>query len=212
MDNGKPKGFVKNIENIWYHYKYVILISLAALIMISVAMTQYLTKKTPDIYVYHIATSGLTAASQDDFRESMKLIAEDYNGDGTVMVEFKEEVYIPNEVRTNTNELTVSERFNLELALGDCVIYIMDKSFYLGNRDYMCNLKDVLGYLPENAYDERAVMLSDLPAYTRVPGLQDFDPESYLCLRKRRTGMDEEEYAAHVDFFKKLIEFVEWDN
>lgn len=87
----------------------------------------------------------------------MKLIAKDYNGDGTVNIDFKEEVYIPEMMNSKPNELSSSDKFNLELALGDCVIYIMDESFYRGNKQYMCDLEDVLGYLPDAAYDDRAI-------------------------------------------------------
>ncbi len=213
MYGEKPKGLKKNLENIWYHYKYVILIALAALIMVSVAMAQYLSKKEPDVFVYHITTQGLTAASQDDFRTSMALIASDYNGDGVVTVDFKQEVYIPslNEVKQNPSDMTAAERFNLELALGDCVIYILDETFYQGNKDFMCDLEEVLGYLPDSAANERAIKLSSLPAYTKLAGLRDMEPDAYLCLRQKRVGMDEKEYAAHIDYMKKLIEFTEWD-
>ncbi len=203
----RPRGFVKNVENIWYHYKYVILVCLAALLMISVALAQSLSKKTPDISVYHISMYGLTASSQDNFRESMKLIAKDYNGDGNIAVDFKEEVYVPQKVNTKPNELSASDRFNLELALGDCVIYIMDDSFYRGNREYMSSLEEVLGYTPAAAYDECAFRLSDLKASALLPGLQDFEENSYLCLRKKRSGMSDKDYEAHIDFFKRLVEF-----
>ena len=81
------------------------------------------------------------------------IFAKDYNGDGVVTVDFKEEVYIPEMVNSKPNELSSSDKFNLELALGDCVIYIMDESFYRGNKDYMCDLKEILGFLPEAYYD-----------------------------------------------------------
>lgn len=206
MNDTKPRGFKKNVENIWYHYKYVILIALAALIMVSVALAQSISKKDPDISVYHISTVGLTASSQDNFRESMKLIADDYNGDGQVVIDFKEEVYVPEKVNTNPNELSASDRFNLELALGDCVVYIMDGTFYRGNKDYMCTLESVLGSAPDYAYDDCAIRLCDLPGYKYLPGLQDFEENSYLCLRKKRSGMDDDVYAAHVNFFKKLVQ------
>ncbi len=210
MNDTKPRGFRKNMENIWYHYKYVILVALAALLMFSVAFAQSFSKKEPDISVYHISTVGLTASSQDNFRESMKLIADDYNGDGRVVIDFKEEVYVPEKVNANPNELSASDRFNLELALGDCVIYIMDGTFYRGNKDYMCTLESVLGYLPDCAYDECAIRLCDLSGYANIPGLRDFDEDSYLCLRKKRSGMDEAVYAAHADYFKKLVEFTDF--
>ena len=208
MTDTKPKTLAKKIENLWYHDKYIILAILAALIMVGFALAQSLFKKTPDISVYHISQVGLTASSQDNFRESMKLIAKDYNGDGTVNIDFKEEVYVPEMMNSKPNELSSSDKFNLELALGDCVIYIMDESFYRGNKQYMCDLEDVLGYLPDAAYDDRAILLSALPAYKTVPGLRDFDPNSYLCLRQKRAGMKDSVYEAHVDYFKRLVEFV----
>lgn len=211
MNDTKPQTLAKKIENLWYHEKYVILAILAALIMVGFALAQSLSKKTPDIAVYHISQIGLTASSQDNFRESMKLIAKDYNGDGTVNIDFKEEVFIPEMINSSPNELSSSDKFNLELAMGDCVIYIMDESFYRGNKQYMCDLEDVLGYLPDMAYDDRALLLSALPAYKTVPGLRDFDPNSYLCLRQKRVGMKDSVYDAHVDFFKRLVEFVEFD-
>ena len=211
MNDTKPQTLAKKIENLWYYEKYVILAILAALIMVGFALAQSLSKKTPDIAVYHISQIGLTASSQDNFRESMKLIAKDYNGDGTVNIDFKEEVYIPEMINSSPNELSSSDKFNLELAMGDCVIYIMDESFYRGNKQYMCDLEDVLGYLPDMAYDDRALLLSALPAYKTVPGLRDFDPNSYLCLRQKRVGMKDSVYDAHVDFFKRLVEFVEFD-
>lgn len=211
MNDTKPQTLAKKIENLWYHEKYVILAILAALIMVGFALAQSLSKKAPDISVYHISQIGLTASSQDNFRESMKLIAKDYNGDGTVNIDFKEEVYIPEMINSSPNELSSSDKFNLELAMGDCVIYIMDESFYRGNKQYMCDLEDVLGYLPDMAYDDRALLLSALPAYKTVPGLRDFDPNSYLCLRQKRVGMKDSVYDAHVDFFKRLVEFVEFD-
>ena len=74
MNDTKPQTLAKKIENLWYHEKYVILAILAALIMVGFALAQSLSKKTPDIAVYHISQIGLTASSQDNFRESMKLI------------------------------------------------------------------------------------------------------------------------------------------
>ena len=208
MTDTKPKTFAKKVENLWYHYKFVILALLAASVMVGFALAQSLSKKAPDISVYHISQFGLTASSADNFRESMKYIAKDYNGDGTITIDFKEEVYVPEMINTTPNELSASDKFNLELAFGDCVIYIMDESFYRGNRDYMCDLKDVLGFLPDAAYDERAILLSALPAYKTVPGLRDFEPNSYLCLRQKRKGMKDAEYDAHVDFLKKLVQTV----
>ena len=211
MQDKKTFNFVKFVDNIWYHYKYVILLLIAAIIILSVLIFQSVTQKQPDIFVYHISTEGLTASSKDNFRNSMALIAEDYNGDGFVTVDLKEEVYVPASAEAYVQGgLSVTESFNLELALGECIIYIMDESFYNGNKQYMADIEAAIGYLPDYAVENNAILLSDLPAYRKMPGLMDLPAESYVCIRERRTGMDEDAYNAHIDYFKKLVEFVDY--
>lgn len=208
MNNSKPKSFIKYIDNIWYHYKYVIVIVFVAIIVFSIALFQTLSQKEPDIFVYHISTQGLTASSKESFSKTMALAAKDYNEDGIVTVDLKEEVYTPSLQTVQAyGQLSVTESFNLELALGECMIYIMDKSFYEGNKQYMKRLDEAIGYIPEFAYEDKAILLSDLPGYKDLPGLHDFAPESYLCLREKRTGMNEDAYNAHMDFLKNLVEY-----
>ena len=138
----------------------------------------------------------------------MAIVSEDYNEDGVITVDLKEEVYIPSLQTVQAyGEMSVTESFNLELALGECMIYIMDKSFYMGNKQYMKNLDEVIGYIPEFAFDEKAILLSDFPGYKNLPGFHDFAPESYLCLREKRTGMNEDAYNAHIDCLKNLVEY-----
>lgn len=206
----KPKGFIKNVENIWYHYKFVILIALAALIMISFATYQSVTKKKPDIFIYHISTTLHNTMAKTAFTDNLELLCEDYNGDGKVVVDFKAESYVPIADHTNSHDMNSVQSFNTELAFGECVIFILDESFYLNNKDYMYSLEDALGFVPDIAFDEKAIKLSSLPAYHEYPGLQIFDENSYLCLiHKNRTGLNkisDASYKAHIDFLKKLIE------
>ena len=206
--NSNDKSFIKFIDNIWYHYKYVIIVVLAAIVVFSIALSQSHSQKEPDIFVYHISTSGLTASSKESFQKTMAIVSKDYNEDGVITVDLKEEVYIPSLQTVQAyGEMSVTESFNLELALGECMIYIMDKSFYMGNKQYMKNLDEVIGYIPEFAFDEKAILLSDFPGYKNLPGFHDFAPESYLCLREKRAGMNEDAYNAHIDCLKNLVEY-----
>ena len=208
MNTSNPKSFIKFVDNLWYHYKYVIIIVLASIIVLSIALFNTFSQKEPDIFIYHISTQGLTAVSKENFTKTMSLAAKDYNGDGVVTVDLKEEVYTPSLHTVQAyGQLTVTESFNLELALGECMIYIMDRNFYEGNKQYMKRLDEAIGYMPEFAYEDKAILLSDLPGYRNLPGLHDFANESYLCLREKRTGMDENAYNAHMDFLKNLIEY-----
>lgn len=211
MNSKKETSLVKFIENIWYHYKYVILISLAVLVMLFVGISQMVAKKAPDVFIYHVSSYGITAKSIDELTETLASFADDYNDDGAVTVDYKEEIYVPDVKATVNGELSVTDSFNLELFAGDCVIYIMDESFYKGNRDYMVKLEDILGYVPSGAYDDKALLLSELPAYETTPGLCGLPADSFICVRQRRVGFkeaDKDVYDNNVDYFKRLVEFL----
>ena len=202
----QPKTLGKKLENLWYHYKPFVIIGIIAFIVIVICTVQSVTRKKQDVIVYHAAMQGLTLASQDDFRESAKLVAEDYNGDGNIVVDFKEDVYVPNEA-VALGQPTTTDRFNLELAMGECVVYIMDGSFYRGNRDFMSDLADIFDVVPSYAYDEKAFRLGDIPAYDALPGIHDLPEDSYICLRLKRDGMKDSDYENSKRFFISFVTY-----
>lgn len=211
MDSRRETSLVKFIENVWYHYKYVILISLALLVMLFVGISQMASKKEPDVFIYHVSSFGITAKSVDELKSSLESFADDYNGDGSINVDYKEEIYVQNVTSAAAGEVSVTDSFNLELFAGDCVIYIMDESFYKGNREYMADLEDVLGYRPIGAYDEKALLLSSMPAYRTTPGLCDLPSDSFICIRQKRVGLNETDtdtYSNNVKYFKRFVEFL----
>ena len=202
----RESKFFKFFENIWYHYKYVILIGLAAVIMISVATCQALSKKEPDVFVYHISTKGLAVAAKEHFLQNVELVASDYNGGGVIKADFKEDVYIPDGISTVQTGLGATESFNFELALGDCIIYIMDESFFESNKDYMADLSEVTGREIDFAVDGKGIKIKDLPSFSKLSGLSYLKDE-YICIKKKKDGMSDSEYANHVSFFKALLDY-----
>ena len=215
MREHNEKSLVKFVENIWYHYKWAILLCCFFAFVFIAGTIQSLSNKKPDVFIYHVAAQGITASSVEKMTDSLSEFAIDYNGDGTVTVDYKEEIYIPEVISAGQGQLSVTDSFNLELFAGECVIYIMDESFYRGNSDFMVNLSDVLGYKPGFAYDDKALLLADLPAYENVPGLCDLPAESFVCVRKDRVGlneMDSDNYENNLDYFRRFVEFLALEN
>ena len=213
MKEQNEKSLVKSVENIWYHYKWAILIGTFFILVFIVCFCQMKSNKKPDVFIYHVSSQGLTANSVEKLTDSLSAFSDDYNNDGYVTVDYKEEIYIPDVISTGQGTLSVTDSFNLELFAGECVIYIMDESFYEGNIDFMADLEDVLGYIPEYAYDEKSLLLSQLPAYKNVLGLCDLPDESFVCVRKERVGlneMDKTVYLNNIEYFKKFVEFVSY--
>ena len=214
MKENNKNSLVKFIENIWYHHKWTIIIGFAAAVMLIAGLSQLASKKQPDVFIYHVSKSGITAASVDKLTGSLSAFAVDYNEDGIVNVDYKEEIYVPGVISTAQGQLSVTDSFNLELFAGECVIYIMDESFYLGNKNFMVNLVDVLGYLPDSAYDDKSILLSDLPAYKTVSGLCDLPADSFICVRKNRIGlneMDKDVYENNLEYFKRFVHFLSYE-
>lgn len=211
MNENRENSLIKFAENIWYHYKWAIMIVSFFVVVLVVCITQQMSNKKPDVFIYHVSSAGLTATSVENLRDCLSGFAVDYNGDGVVNVDYKEEIYIADTISVAGGQLSVTDSFNLELFAGECVIYIMDESFYKGNSDYMVSIEDILGYLPDGAYDDKALLLSELPAYKTAPGLCDLPRESFICVRKKRIGlneMDSKDYDNNLDYFRKFVEFL----
>lgn len=217
MDNKERMTFLQWVDNAWYHYKPQIIIGLFSVVLVVTCVIQYASKKEPDAFIYYVGEGEITVEAAEKFRTDMEeLVADDYNKDGHITVDLKEDVFVmysvDSETENNTyvynsaEQMNVVKRFNMELAMGDCVVYIMDPNLYKANKDYILALEDSLGDVPEFAYDDKGIVVSDLPAY-RLTGLAAF-PENYIiCVRAKRATDNEDSYNGNVEFFKDLVEY-----
>jgi uncharacterized protein YxeA len=217
MENKEKMTFLQWVDNTWYHYKPQIIIGFFAIVLLVTCVIQFSAKKDPDVFVYYVGEGNITVEAAEKFRTDMEsILEEDYNGDGHKTVDYKEDVFVmysaDGETENNTyvynstEQMNIVKRFNMELGMGDCVVYIMDPNLYKANKDYILALEDSLGYIPEFAYDDKGIKVSDLPAY-RLTGLAAF-PENYvICVRAKRTMDNENYYNGNVEFFRTLVEY-----
>ena len=212
---GEEVTFLGWLDNVWYHYKAGIIIGFCALVMFIACTTQFVTRDEHDVFVYCVGDFGLSAEAGDKFMQEMQdCFTVDSNGDGKRVVDLKVDKFVMTEdangkkfVYNPSEQLSITERFNLELASGDCVIYIMEPNFFKGNLDYLAPLEEELGYEPENALYGKGLVLSDLPSYKATFTLSYF-PENYIiCLADREERYDDIYYEGNAEFFKNLIEY-----
>lgn len=207
--------FLQWLDNFWYHYKVHTVIALFALAIVIVGSWQFFSREEHDVFIYVVGESGLAAADSDAFMNEMsEKFTTDKNGDGKKIVDMKIEKFIMTEdangrkeVYNPNEQLTASERFNLELAAGECVVYIMQPDFFYANLDYLEDLQDAIGYLPENAVNKKGIALSDLPSYKATMTLSYFPEDYIICLADKENRIDDDYYEGNVEFFKNLIEF-----
>ncbi len=207
--------FLEWIDNVWYHYKAPIIIGFFAILLVSFASVQMLAKNEPDVFIYSVGDSALSAKGADEFKEDMQeKFAKDVNGDGKVVVDLKSDTFTMVEtddgkkyVYNPSNQMTETQRFNMELGMGECVVYIMEKGFFSPNLAYIAPLSEVLGYVPENAVHGKGMRLGDLVAYKSTKLFKNFPEDYIICLAAKRDRFDEEYYKGNAEFLKALIEY-----
>lgn len=217
MDKEK-NTFLKWIDNIWYHYKPHIIIGFFALVVLVVGVAQSIGKKEPDVFIYYVGEGLVTVEAAEKFKDfASENFTTDYNGDGTNVVDYKEDVFVmysaDSEVEFNTyvynstDQLNIVKRFNMELGMGECVIYIMEPGLYMANTDFFASFEDCIGYMPEFCLEDgKGVKLSDIPAYTQTP-LANYPGHYIMCIRSKRDGLKKGFYENNVSFVKSLLEY-----
>ncbi len=110
------------------------------------------------------------------------------------------------------------EAFNMEITLGDSVIYFMEEYYYdlAVAMNVVAPLDTVLKEenMPDNPRDEYSVWLKDLDIYS-LDGFEKMPDDIIVCMRRfpdkskneMLYGRTEEEYNAHVQLFNALFAY-----
>lgn len=198
-------------ENIWYHYKWCIIIGGLILVFVVIALVQHLSNKEPDIHIMHIGPMYISPAASEQIEDSLKPFSKDGNGDGEVNInilditvdKFKSEgsdvVYY---LDKNSEGY---KRFRAEISAGDSIIYFLDEHYFnecveLG---ILTPFEDIIDDvdMPENVISGCGVKISELDAY-QLPGFDSIPEGAVLCIR-RSPEKDELSYGRTQE---------EWDN
>ncbi len=205
-------------ENLWYHYKWLILIVLTLGTLMVLGVVQIIEKGDPDVHVLFIGQNYITAEGRKETEKSLSKIISDYNGDGKVSMDLVELTVttIPGQSYDYVYQQDAMTRFETEIRAGKSTVFIVEESFYdkITKLGLAAPLSVVFGEgkVPENAYDEYSFRLRDLDI-AEEDGFCRFPRESYVCIRHSPEN-DEinysrtmEDYNNNLDFFKKAVEY-----
>ncbi|MBQ0109189.1 MAG: hypothetical protein KBS44_02790, partial [Clostridiales bacterium] len=122
------------LENIWYHYKWLIIFGGLLVVFLAISLTQILSNKNPDVsllYVDKMYYSDL----ETDIRTTTATLADDYNEDGKTVVDML--TITINEATDASGDPihydynnTNLQRFNVEITSGDATILILDPEYF----------------------------------------------------------------------------------
>lgn len=239
----EPGGnFFKKLDNFWYHNKWTVIIVAFFAIVFIICTFQMCSIDEQDLHIMYAGPQTLGQTYTRSVKDAFSHVAPDRSGDGKSSVEIVE-LWVPSdeqiaagkaEIESNGGHAVVNyealstnyEAFEQHMWTGDTVICLLDpvlySSVYVKDKDGeivsgFMKLSDVLGYTPENAYDEYSIRISDTPLGEYFSILQDIDKDDekvLLCIReksslasifnKQRTN----EYHDYcIEVFKNIFEF-----
>lgn len=142
----------------------------------------------------------------------------DYVSDGEIILAdpSREVEYSQILVNADTNGETL-EQFNLELTIGDSVIYFLEEYYYdkAAEMNILAPLDTVLDEenMPETSRDEYSVYLKDLDIYS-LPGFSHMPGDIIVCIRRFPEnssellwGKDRDSYNANVELFNAIFAY-----
>ena len=88
-----PKGLKGKWANFWYHYKWVTLISLFAVVVLTVILVQMLTQEKEDYRLALVTEKVVPTTVLEELEAELAAYGKDLNGDGKVLVSV-ENLYI----------------------------------------------------------------------------------------------------------------------
>ena len=208
------------LENIWYHYKWLIIFGGLLVVFLAISLTQLLSNKDPDVsllYVDKMYYSDL----ETDIRTTTASLADDYNEDGKTVVDML--TITINEATDASGDPihydfnnTNLQRFNVEITSGDATILILDPEYFgiCVEKGLLVKLSDVIddAYMPKNVINECGVKVSALDAF-KLPGFCRVEEDAIICLRRFpkegeiKYGRTEEEWNGNKKAFVNIIKY-----
>ena len=225
----------KALENFWYHYKWPTLIIAFFVLFFLIAFAQMGAKPKYDAHLLYVGPTYLDGEVVADILASVDRAADqayditenpaDYSGDGMLNCDFNKIVYVPtmtaeeykeNDIYFNGVEnLNARGQFDNLIMIGEYVVLMIEQSLYdeTVTTGAFCKLSDLLGYVPENAYDECGILLADLPICAEN-GFRQLPDNTVVCCRGKsyvnnfnKNVQEDALYDAQVELFRQIVSY-----
>ncbi|MBQ1272036.1 MAG: hypothetical protein IIY12_00880 [Clostridia bacterium] len=198
-------SFRSKVENIWYHYKSMIIVGIFLIGTLIVSLHSCATKPEFDVQVYYV--SGSSPMYTEQFTWIEELVAAhcgDVNGDGKVTV-----AVTGLRVDNNTDPSERAKYMNAVQA-GEVMLLFGDQGGidYLYRNNYLQQLYDFTDDTDGEGY---AWNVSKTPLFTQISGSDIFSEDLYVSLRvfddtwsSARPNV-KNNYAAACDTLRSMI-------
>ena len=207
--------------NLWFKYKWHIIIISAFLIIFTVLLIQFLTTTKYDVGVLY-AGPEYVVDLQDDFAKAFGDFAKDTNEDGEKNVLFTTTVVMTPEQQkaaANGNQYDylalqqsnkdTKKAFSDQMMAGNIVVCLLDPHLYAEYSDAFADVKEILGkeldselmYAPDAIYFKKTDFAKYYECFDRLPS------DTLLCIMVNHRMTSEEEKQAAKELYTAILNF-----
>ncbi|MBE6599554.1 MAG: hypothetical protein E7638_08945 [Ruminococcaceae bacterium] len=228
-----PNDFKSKLINFWYHHKVKVLMTAFFAFALSVVIVQFASQSDPDLFLMYAGPDYLAPSDSSRFSDTMKELAEDYNGDGEVKIRITDIIFSTDaqmeaakaEAAARGEEFTFdgmlnqnnSEKFTYEVFSDNAIICILAEDQYreVAAAKGFVPLRDIFGDTSvKGAIDEYGIRFSETDFYEFYASARIFPEDAVLAIRKLSTisaitgkSKAEKVHAYHVEVFRRMAAF-----
>ena len=230
----KESGFLAWLDNFWYHYKWVTLVAVFFVIVISVCIIQSCSQEPTDILVTYAGPAYLKQEQKVNIEKILSInIPDEITKDDSAkaglssyyilskqQIEHEQKQTEVDEngesykVYVDTHFITQEmEAFESQLMTGSGSVLLIDRSIYdslvgeNGNSERLVPLTDTLGKKPEGAIGDFGIRLGDTEIYRSNMQLQCLPADTVLCLHAKILG--QKDYDNEIAMFKTMAKIAD---
>ena len=222
-------GFLKWLENYWYHYKWQTIGVVALVTVVLVCTLQMCSKEENDVRVVYAGSAYLTESEAEGMTQIFEYVMpSDFDGDGKKSAAVSS-FYILTEDQIKAIEATTDEDGNRQyvdksyitsekgayddyLLKGESSILILEPWLYeaLLSEERLLPISELGEEYEELSFDGYGVRLVSLPIYKKYKILQKLPEETVICMNQQyiigRSSKDKV-YNFEKEMFKAIIGF-----
>ena len=228
----KKGKFLSWLDNYWYHYKWHTVVVAFVLTVCLFCFGQCVRRETGDVTVAYVGGYSMNTTQRNSFIQSLSiLVPKAETEDETVTVLLSDYVVFSDEelrvmfTDPETGDFAVSayesmrqqcvqnmRNFGDYVMTGECGLYFVRESVYKEQnlKTLAAPLSDYCDIMPECAYDEYAIRLSDTAFYRYYEAIQFLPEDTLVVLTKPYiygSTSDENVYSQFEQIFLAILAF-----
>ena len=226
-------NFWRWLDNFWYHHKWVTVGVAFALLVVIICTVQMCGKEKNDLTVVYAGRNQLSPAESQNFSQVLESICpEDFdeNGEkqiavGAYCILSEEQILeLQRQAAENDEQAYFDQNYNSTqydtfmsyLMTGESSVLFLDPWLYnmLRENGRLAKLESVLGYVPEGAYGEYGVKLSETELYKDFGVVRLMPGDTVICILEPYVvgkSSKEKYYDWEKQMFEAIVEYAKED-